>query len=170
MNRSLCMSNSISRAQAGRRTLLRQCVSACACGGTCKRRRSLLPRRPRLSKNRESSSGPQPYRASIESGGVYAGFATISSEVSLPPEKKLLPCSFRARKCEAFQRKLCWVHHSLKRRSRLSETRRRRSLLPRRPVPGRLRQVPVPMRIMVLEAGYVLLPSTSRPISLPSAL
>ena len=24
----------------------------------------------------------------------------------MPPEKKLLPCSFRARKCEAFQRKL----------------------------------------------------------------
>ena len=24
-----------------------------------------------------------------------------------PPEKKLLPCSFRARKCAAFQRKLC---------------------------------------------------------------
>ena len=26
-----------------------------------------------------------------------------------PPEKKLLPCSFRARKCEAFQRKLVGV-------------------------------------------------------------
>ena len=27
----------------------------------------------------------------------------------VPPEKKLLPCSFRARKCEAFQRKLVGV-------------------------------------------------------------
>ena len=60
-------------------------------------------------KTRESSSGPQPSRASIESGGVYAGFAAISSQGCLPPpEKKLLPCSFRARKCAAFQRKLCW--------------------------------------------------------------
>ena len=32
----------------------------------------------RLSKNRESARGLQPSRASIESGGGYAGFAAIS--------------------------------------------------------------------------------------------
>ena len=62
------------------------------------RLRAVLPR--------ESARGPRPSRASFEPGGVYAGFAAISSEGSLPPEKKLLPCSFRARKCAAFQRKL----------------------------------------------------------------
>ena len=64
----------------------------------------------RLSKKlRESSGGPQPFRASIVSGCVYAGHAAISSEGSLPPGKKLLPCSFRARKHEVFQRKLVGV-------------------------------------------------------------
>ena len=57
----------------------------------------------------ERERARRPSRASIESGGVYAGCAAISSEGSLPPEKKLLPCSFRARKCAAFQRKLVGV-------------------------------------------------------------
>ena len=43
-----------------------------------------------VSKTRESSSGLQPSRASIESGGVYAGFAAISSEGSLLPRHQLV--------------------------------------------------------------------------------
>ena len=54
----------------------------------------------------ERERAHRPSRASFEPGGVYAGFAAISSQGSLPPEKKLPPCSFRARKCTAFQRKL----------------------------------------------------------------
>ena len=48
----------------------------------------------RLSKTWESSSGPKPSRASIESGGVYAGFAAISSEGSLPPGEEIASLQF----------------------------------------------------------------------------
>ena len=52
------------------------------------------PLRLSLSKTRESSSRPQPSRASIESGGVYAGFAAISSEGSLPPGEEIASLQF----------------------------------------------------------------------------
>ena len=45
-------------------------------------------------KTQESSSGPQPSRASIESGGVYAGFAAISSQGSLPPGEEIASLQF----------------------------------------------------------------------------
>ena len=44
---------------------------------------------------RESARGPRPSRASIEPGGVYAGFAAISSEGSLPPGEEIASLQIR---------------------------------------------------------------------------
>ena len=55
----------------------------------------------------ERERARRPSRASFEPGGVYAGFAQFLRRGACPPEKKLLPCRFRARKSEGFQRKLC---------------------------------------------------------------
>ena len=170
MNRSLGMSKSFARAQASQQTLLRQSVSACACGETCKRRRSLLPRRPRLSKPGRACQGRSPLELQSNPAACTPDSRQFLRRGACPPGEEIASLQFPRPEMRSISAETGGVHHSLKRRRRLSETRRRRSLLPSRPVPGRLRQVPVPMRIMVLEAGYVLLPSTSRPISLPSAL
>ena len=44
--------------------------------------------------SQESPRGPQPFRASIVSGGVYAGHAAIYSEGSLPPGEEIASLQF----------------------------------------------------------------------------
>ena len=118
------------RRRSGARSLPGQAHLNMRKPGACRRRAQTVkkPRRARQGRSpRELQSNP---------AACTPDSRQFLRRGAFPPEKKLLPCSFRARKCAAFQRKLVGVAVAgeiLPRHPADIPNRGRRGLLPVRP-------------------------------------